>query len=142
MSALNADITHGEGLGILLPAALRELYPAAPEILAEILAPIAPGLTGIPGEAATASDTLRDWLGVIGQPTSMLAHKGDILFGRYWGAFEDVPFLHFELCYYAPIAWAIAHGLKRYDPGMVPPGRRRRSLHPTLVYQFSGTISK
>ena len=71
MSALNADITHGEGLGILLPAALRELYPAAPEILAEILAPIAPGLTGIPGEAAIASDTLRDWLGVIGQPTSM-----------------------------------------------------------------------
>ena len=48
----------------------------------------------------------------------MLAHKGDILFGRYWGAFEAVPFLHFELCYYAPIAWAIDKGFSRYDPGM------------------------
>jgi hypothetical protein len=59
---------------------------------------------------------------------AMLAHKGDILFGRYWGAFEDIPFLHFELCYYAPIAWAIAHGINRYDPGMGGAHKARRGF--------------
>lgn len=59
---------------------------------------------------------------------AMLAHKGDTLFGRYWGAFEDVPFLHFELCYYAPITWAIAQGLSRYDPGMGGAHKARRGF--------------
>jgi alcohol dehydrogenase class IV len=71
MSALNASITHGEGLGILLPAVLREIYPAVPEILAEVLAPIAPGLAGLPGEAEIASAQVREWLCAVGQPTSM-----------------------------------------------------------------------
>jgi alcohol dehydrogenase class IV len=74
MSALNAAITHGEGLGMLLPAVLREIYPAAPEILAEVLAPIAPGLSGIPGEAEAACAALKDWLGLVGQPPGMAAY--------------------------------------------------------------------
>lgn len=41
----------------------------------------------------------------------------DTLYGRYWGCTEDVPFLHFELCYYQAIEWAIAHGLKRVEAG-------------------------
>jgi len=74
MSALNAAITHGEGLGILLPAVLREIYPAAPEILAGLLAPIAPDLVGLPGEAETAVGIVRDWLAAIGQPTNLGAY--------------------------------------------------------------------
>ena len=35
----------------------------------------------------------------------------DALYGRYWGCIEEVPFLHFELCYYQAIEWAIEHGL-------------------------------
>jgi alcohol dehydrogenase class IV len=71
MSALNASITHGEGLGILLPAVLREIYPAVPEALAEILAPIAPGLAGVPGEAEIAATRVREWLCAVGQSTTM-----------------------------------------------------------------------
>ena len=67
----SSDLTHGEGLGILLPAVLRELYPAAPEILAELLRPIAPGLVGLPGEADTAVEIVREWLATVGQPTSL-----------------------------------------------------------------------
>ena len=59
---------------------------------------------------------------------ALLAYKGDRLLGRYWGAFEDIPFLHFELCYYAPIAWAIAHGIARYDPGMGGAHKARRGF--------------
>ena len=65
---------------------------------------------------------------------ALLAHKNDILFGRYWGAFEDVPFLHFELCYYAPIAYAIAGGLKRYDPGMGGAHKARRGFTSVSSY--------
>ncbi|MDT7934168.1 MAG: GNAT family N-acetyltransferase [Sphingomonadaceae bacterium] len=41
----------------------------------------------------------------------------DALYGRNWGCAEDVPFLHFELCYYQAIDWAVAHGLKRVEAG-------------------------
>jgi hypothetical protein len=39
------------------------------------------------------------------------------LYGRYWGCVEDHPCLHFELCYYQAIDWAIAHGLARVEAG-------------------------
>ena len=42
---------------------------------------------------------------------------GDALYGRYWGCTEDVPFLHFELCYYQAIDAAIARGLSRVEAG-------------------------
>jgi alcohol dehydrogenase class IV len=74
MSALNADVTHGEGLGILLPAILQEIYPAVSEVLAEILAPIAPELIGVPGETEIAVARIKEWFTVIGQPTSMSAY--------------------------------------------------------------------
>ena len=41
----------------------------------------------------------------------------DCLYGRYWGCTRDVPFLHFELCYYQAIDFAIAHGLPRVEAG-------------------------
>ena len=41
----------------------------------------------------------------------------DTLYGRYWGCREDVPFLHFELCYYQAIDAAIARGLSRVEAG-------------------------
>ncbi|MEM8698476.1 MAG: GNAT family N-acetyltransferase [Pseudomonadota bacterium] len=41
----------------------------------------------------------------------------ETLFGRYWGASEDHPCLHFETCYYQAIDYAIQHGLKRVEAG-------------------------
>jgi len=42
---------------------------------------------------------------------------GDTLYGRYWGCIEEVPFLHFELCYYQAIDAAIARGLASVEAG-------------------------
>jgi predicted N-acyltransferase len=42
---------------------------------------------------------------------------GTCLYGRYWGALVDKPFLHFELCYYQAIDAAIALGLSRVEAG-------------------------
>ena len=41
----------------------------------------------------------------------------DTLYGRYWGCVEDRPFLHFEVCYYQAIDFALAHGLTRVEAG-------------------------
>lgn len=41
----------------------------------------------------------------------------DALYGRWWGAIEERPFLHFELCYHQAIDWAIANGLARVEAG-------------------------
>ncbi|WP_291318907.1 GNAT family N-acetyltransferase [Desulfonatronospira sp.] len=49
---------------------------------------------------------------------SMLLFRKDRLFGRYWGGMDNLPFLHFSLCYYEPINWAIQQGIQTFDPGM------------------------
>ena len=40
-----------------------------------------------------------------------------VLYGRYWGAVEDVPGLHFEACYHQGIAYCVEHGIDRFEPG-------------------------
>ena len=43
--------------------------------------------------------------------------KGGVLYGRYWGAFEDLRFLHFNVCYYAAIEHCVRQGIERFEPG-------------------------
>jgi uncharacterized protein len=43
--------------------------------------------------------------------------KNGTLYGRYWGSFKEIPFLHFATCYYYPIAYAIEQGMTMMDPG-------------------------
>ena len=43
--------------------------------------------------------------------------KDDVLYGRYWGAFEELRFLHFNVCYYAAIELCLQRGLARFEPG-------------------------
>ena len=59
---------------------------------------------------------------------------GDCLYGRNWGCVEDVPFLHFELCYYQAIEWAIDHGLARVEAGAQGQHKIARGYLPTAVY--------
>ena len=54
----------------------------------------------------------------------------DCLYGRYWGASEDIPFLHFELCYYQAIDWAIAHGKARVEAGAQGAHKLARGYRP------------
>lgn len=58
---------------------------------------------------------------------------GDTLFGRHWGAVEEHPFLHFELCYYQAIDFAIARGLKRVEAGAQGDHKLARGYRPVLT---------
>jgi uncharacterized protein len=52
------------------------------------------------------------------------------LYGRYWGAIEHVPLLHFECCYYQAIEYAIAHGLESFEGGAQGEHKLFRGLMP------------
>ena len=58
----------------------------------------------------------------------------DALYGRNWGAIEEAPFLHFELCYYQAIEQAIARGLSRVEAGAQGDHKISRGYLPTAVY--------
>jgi predicted N-acyltransferase len=56
-----------------------------------------------------------------------------IAYGRYWGALERVDCLHFEACYYQPIAWCIAHGFARFEGGAQGEHKMARALLPVVT---------
>jgi uncharacterized protein len=58
----------------------------------------------------------------------------EALYGRNWGCRGDWPFLHFELCYYRAIDWAIAHGLKRVEAGAQGRHKIQRGYMPRPTY--------
>lgn len=60
----------------------------------------------------------------------------ETLFGRYWGACEHHPFLHFELCYYRAIDYAIAHGLKRVEAGAQGEHKLARGYLPSQTHSL------
>ena len=58
----------------------------------------------------------------------------DTLYGRYWGCLEDHRFLHFELCYYRAIDYAIAHDLKHVEAGAQGPHKIQRGYLPAPTF--------
>jgi len=58
----------------------------------------------------------------------------DTLYGRYWGTIVEVPGLHFEICYYQAIDYAIAHGLARVEAGAQGEHKLSRGYRPVPTY--------
>lgn len=59
---------------------------------------------------------------------SFLLKKNDRLYGRYWGSSRMINHLHFNACYYSPIAWAIENDIRLFDPGAGSPHKVRRGF--------------
>jgi len=58
----------------------------------------------------------------------------DCLYGRHWGCLEDHPFLHFEVCYYQAIEFAIRHGLQRVEAGAQGAHKLARGYVPVTTH--------
>ncbi len=71
-----------------------------------------------------------------GRPVAGALHVigGDCLYGRYWGAIEHHPYLHFEVCYYQAIEYAIAHKLARVEAGAQGEHKLARGYMPVETY--------
>ena len=90
---------------------------------------------------ARIADTMRDRIVLVlaekdGQPVAgALNLKGpQALYGRNWGCLEDYRFLHFELCYYRAIDYAIAHKLPRVEAGAQGEHKIQRGYLPAETY--------
>ena len=59
--------------------------------------------------------------------------KSGVLYGRYWGAFEELKFLHFNVCYYAAIDHCIERGVQRFEPGAGGEYKWLRGFNPALT---------
>ena len=59
---------------------------------------------------------------------SLCVRDATRLWGRYWGTHEQIDCLHFEVCYYAPIQWALQQGIDSFDPGAGGSHKRRRGF--------------
>ncbi|MDK2805539.1 MAG: hypothetical protein PWQ94_703 [Thermoanaerobacterium sp.] len=66
LSAVKPEIAHGLGLGAILPAVIKAIYPATAEVLADVYSPMVPGLKGLPSEAEYVSQKVEEWLFNVG----------------------------------------------------------------------------
>jgi predicted N-acyltransferase len=65
---------------------------------------------------------------------ALFLRGGDALYGRYWGASVEISGLHFELCYYRGIDYAIREGIARFEPGAQGEHKLARGFLPTLTH--------
>ena len=78
------------------------------------------------------------WRGNERIASSLIAVQPDqgVAYGRYWGAVEHVPCLHFEACYYQPLAWCIANGYRRFEGGAQGEHKMARGLLPVQTHSL------
>jgi hypothetical protein len=75
----------------------------------------------------------RDPLGEVVAGTFNMQSE-DTIYGRYWGSSGDVPFLHFETCYYSMIEYACEHGIQVIEPGAGGDHKYSRGFEPVATY--------
>ncbi len=73
---------------------------------------------------------------------SLCVTDWEILWGRYWGSNEDIKNLHFNLCYYKPISWAIEKGIKKFDPGAGGQHKSRRGFPANQCFSLHRWYNK
>ncbi|MDR1931007.1 MAG: GNAT family N-acetyltransferase [Treponema sp.] len=67
---------------------------------------------------------------------AMMFRKGGRIWGRYWGAYEEVKDLHFSVCYYAPMDYCIAENIGYFDPGIGSPHKIRRGFRASFDHSY------
>lgn len=76
----------------------------------------------------------RDAEGIIA--ASLFLYDSQTLYGRYWGALEDVSCLHFEACFYQGIEFCIERGMTKFDPGTQGEHKLMRGFEPTRSVSY------
>jgi predicted N-acyltransferase len=98
------------------------------------------GYISLPAFKAMGKSLAQQTLMVVGfnednQPLACALYFFDEknLYGRYWGSLFDMPFLHFELCYYQGIEHCIEAGLEHFDPGTQGEHKIARGFEPVFT---------
>jgi uncharacterized protein len=67
---------------------------------------------------------------------ALLYKSASVLYGRHWGGISNLDSLHFETCYYQGIEYAVAHKLKRFEPGAQGEHKIWRGFLPTVTRSY------
>jgi predicted N-acyltransferase len=67
---------------------------------------------------------------------AMMFRKAGRIWGRYWGAYEEVKDLHFSVCYYTPMDYCIAKKIGYFDPGIGSPHKIQRGFRACFDYSY------
>ncbi|MFZ0928762.1 MAG: peptidogalycan biosysnthesis protein [Syntrophobacteraceae bacterium] len=67
---------------------------------------------------------------------ALFYNKAEKLYGRYWGSFREIPFLHFATCYYYPIVYAIENDVRVIDPGFGGEHKTLRGFEDSNAYHY------
>lgn len=70
------------------------------------------------------------------QGLAIFYQKDRSIYGRYWGSFVEVPFLHFSTCYYSPIDYAIQNGIQTMDPGFGGDHKLIRGFEAVPIHHY------
>lgn len=73
---------------------------------------------------------------------ALMLRGANTLYGRYWGASVDLPDLHFELCYYQGIEYAISQGMQRFEPGAQGEHKLARGFLPVRTHSRHYLVNK
>ena len=73
---------------------------------------------------------------------SLCFEGSDTLFGRHWGASENIDSLHFECCFYQGIEYCIKNNIKFFDPGVQGEHKIRRGFEPRESSSFHFILQK
>ncbi len=112
---------------------VHALYEAAFDAKGNHAALTATFFRRLGGLGATAQLALARHDGAI-VAMALFVQGGNVLYGRYWGASVDVPGLHFELCYYRGIEYAITQRLDRFEPGAQGEHKLARGFLPVRTH--------
>lgn len=92
--------------------------------------------------ARMAATMARHWVMFVGHrggqrvAASLVAVDPErrVAWGRYWGCTEPLPFVHFEACYYQPLAWCLQQGYERFEGGAQGEHKMARGLLPVRTW--------
>ena len=87
---------------------------------------------GAPGDVRRARTAERQ----ARSPRACCSTTTQAIYGRYWGALEYIPCLHFEASYYSPMEWAIAQRLARFEGGAQGEHKMARGFLPVQTNSF------
>ncbi|EIL95269.1 GNAT family N-acetyltransferase [Rhodanobacter spathiphylli] len=133
LSGLAVEWRSGDSLGDEEWSRVHQLYEATFDMKGNHAA-LTPAFFGRLGGLGSTIQLALARDGALIVAMALFVQGGNVLYGRYWGASIDVPGLHFELCYYRGIEYAIAQGLERFEPGAQGEHKLARGFLPARTH--------
>ena len=133
LSGLAVEWRSGDSLGDEEWSRVHQLYEATFDMKGNHAA-LTPAFFGRLGGLGSTIQLALARDGALIVAMALFVQGGHVLYGRYWGASVELPGLHFELCYYRGIDYAIAQKLARFEPGAQGEHKLARGFLPARTH--------